>query len=48
MGGTLGTLFAPAGHEVVFFGYSRSQQKLKKLARGRGKRTGKHGDGRRT
>jgi predicted dinucleotide-binding enzyme len=32
MGGTLGTLFARAGHEVVF-SYSRSEQKLKRLAR---------------
>jgi predicted dinucleotide-binding enzyme len=32
MGGKLGTLFARAGHRVVFT-YSRSEQKLKKLAR---------------
>jgi predicted dinucleotide-binding enzyme len=32
MGGKLGTLFARAGHEVVF-SYSRSQQKLEHLAR---------------
>ncbi len=32
MGGKLGTLFARAGHEVVF-SYSRSQRKLEKLAR---------------
>jgi predicted dinucleotide-binding enzyme len=32
MGGKLGTLFARAGHEVVF-SYSRSEQKLQKLAR---------------
>jgi len=32
MGGKLGTLFAHAGHEVVF-SYARSEQKLKKLAR---------------
>ena len=32
MGGKLGTIFAQAGHEVVF-SYSRSEQKLKKLAR---------------
>ncbi len=32
MGGKLGTIFARAGHEVVF-SYSRSEQKLKKLAR---------------
>lgn len=31
MGGKLGTLFARAGHEVVF-SYSRSEQKLKMLA----------------
>jgi predicted dinucleotide-binding enzyme len=33
MGGKLGTLFARAGHEVVF-SYARSAQKLKRLARG--------------
>src|SRR5438132_3915839 len=32
MGGKLGTLFARAGHDVVF-SYARSEQKLKKLAR---------------
>ncbi|ATB39807.1 oxidoreductase [Cystobacter fuscus] len=32
MGGKLGTLFARAGHEVVF-SYSRSQEKLKALVR---------------
>src|SRR5206468_1914102 len=32
MGGKLGTLFARAGHEVVF-SYARSDQKLNKLAR---------------
>lgn len=32
MGGKLGTLFARAGHEVVF-SYARSTQKLKRLAR---------------
>ena len=32
MGGTLGTLFARAGHEVVV-SYTRSEQKLKTLAR---------------
>src|SRR6266446_5345166 len=32
MGGKLGTLFARAGHEVVF-SYARSEQKLEKLAR---------------
>ena len=31
MGGKLGTLFARAGHDVVF-SYARSQQKLKRLA----------------
>src|SRR5712691_5003899 len=33
MGGKLGTIFARAGHEVVF-SYARSNGKLKKLARG--------------
>ena len=32
MGAKLGTLFARAGHDVVF-GYARSEEKLKKLAR---------------
>jgi len=32
MGGKLGTIFARAGHEVVF-SYARSSEKLKKLAR---------------
>ncbi len=32
MGGKLGTLFARAGHEVIF-SYARSEEKLKKLAR---------------
>jgi 8-hydroxy-5-deazaflavin:NADPH oxidoreductase len=32
MGGKLGTLFARAGHEVVF-SYARSQEKLKRLAK---------------
>ena len=32
MGGKLGTIFARAGHEVVF-SYARSQKKLEKLAR---------------
>jgi len=32
MGGKLGTIFARAGHEVVF-SYARSEQKLKKLGR---------------
>jgi predicted dinucleotide-binding enzyme len=33
MGGKLGTIFARGGHEVVF-SYARSEEKLKKLARG--------------
>jgi predicted dinucleotide-binding enzyme len=37
MGGKLGTLFARAGHEVVF-SYSRSRQKLEQLARNAGGR----------
>lgn len=32
MGGKLGTIFARAGHEVIF-SYARSEEKLKKLAR---------------
>jgi len=32
MGGKLGTIFARAGHEVVF-SYARSNEKLKRLAR---------------
>lgn len=36
MGGTLGTLFARAGHEVVF-SYAHSEQKLKRLARQAGR-----------
>src|ERR1700693_4286113 len=32
MGGKLGTIFTEAGHDVVF-SYSRSQRKLKRLAR---------------
>src|SRR5438046_4724901 len=36
MGGKLGTIWARAGHEVVF-SYARSEQKLKKLARDAGK-----------
>lgn len=41
MGGKLGTIFARAGHDVVF-SYARSQKKLVKLARDAGKnaRTG--------
>ncbi len=41
MGGKLGTLFARAGHEVIF-SYARSEQKLKRLAReaGGGARAG--------
>ena len=37
MGGKLGTIFARAGHDVVF-SYSRSEQKLKRLARQAGER----------
>jgi hypothetical protein len=37
MGGKLGTLFARAGHEVVF-SYARSERKLKRLAREAGGR----------
>ena len=37
MGGKLGTLFARAGHDVVF-SYSHSEQKLKRLARQGGER----------
>lgn len=37
MGGKLGTIFARAGHDVVF-SYARSEQKLKRLARKAGKR----------
>ena len=37
MGGKLGTIFARAGHDVVF-SYARSEQKLKRLARAAGKR----------
>src|SRR3954468_524384 len=39
MGGKLGTLFARAGHEVVF-SYARSEEKLKRLARRAGSRYG--------
>ncbi|HEX6623630.1 MAG TPA: NAD(P)-binding domain-containing protein [Pyrinomonadaceae bacterium] len=35
MGGKLGTIFTRAGHEEVF-SYSRSEQKLKNLARNAG------------
>ena len=35
MGGKLGTIFARAGHEVVF-SYARSQDKLSRIARGAG------------
>src|SRR6266699_2457179 len=35
MGAKLGTIFARAGHEVVF-SYARSEQKLKRLARAAG------------
>jgi 8-hydroxy-5-deazaflavin:NADPH oxidoreductase len=37
MGGKLGTIFARAGHEVVF-SYARSERKLKRLAREAGER----------
>src|SRR5438128_7828071 len=37
MGGKLGTLFARAGHDVVF-SYSHSERKLKRLAREAGER----------
>jgi predicted dinucleotide-binding enzyme len=37
MGGKLGTLFARAGHDVVF-SYARTERKLKRLARDAGKR----------
>jgi len=37
MGGKLGTIFARAGHEVVF-SYARSERKLKRLAREAGRR----------
>jgi 8-hydroxy-5-deazaflavin:NADPH oxidoreductase len=45
MGGKLGTLFARAGHEVVF-SYSHSEQKLNRLAReaGRNARAGTPAD----
>ena len=45
MGGKLGTIFARAGHDVVF-SYARTEQKLKKLAReAKGKaRAGSPGD----
>src|SRR5262245_16675176 len=36
MGGKLGTIFARAGHEVVFT-YARTREKLEKLAREAGK-----------
>ena len=36
MGGKLGTIFARAGHDVVF-SYARSQQKLNRLAREAGR-----------
>ena len=37
MGGKLGTIFAKAGHDVVF-SYARSQRKLNRLARQAGRR----------
>src|SRR4029079_5011091 len=39
MGGKLGTIFARAGHEVVF-SYARRQEKLKRLARDAGGKAG--------
>ena len=36
MGGKLGTLFAKAGHEVVFFSYAKTAGKLDRLAKGAG------------
>ena len=39
MGGKLGTLFARAGHQVVF-SYSRSSKKLEKIAREAGTNAG--------
>ena len=39
MGAKLGTIFARAGHEVVF-SYARSEQKLRALARDAGARAG--------
>ncbi|MCS4504597.1 NAD(P)-binding domain-containing protein [Arhodomonas aquaeolei] len=39
MGGTLGTIWAMAGHEVTF-SYARTPGKLDRLARGAGARTG--------
>jgi predicted dinucleotide-binding enzyme len=41
MGGTLGTILARVGHEVVF-SYSRSRTKLERLARDAGGRAGGH------
>jgi len=41
MGGKLGTIFARAGHEVIF-SYARSEQKLKTLAR-KAKGNARHG-----
>ena len=38
MGGKLGTIFAKAGHDVVF-SYARSQRKLNRLAREAGRTT---------
>ena len=37
MGGKLGTIFARAGHDVVF-SHAHSERKLKRLAREAGKR----------
>ena len=43
MGAKLGTIFARAGHDVVF-SYSRSEKKLQKLARDTGARAGTPAD----
>jgi 8-hydroxy-5-deazaflavin:NADPH oxidoreductase len=43
MGAKLGTIFAQAGHEVVF-SYARSKEKLKKLARDANARAGTPGE----
>jgi len=39
MGGKLGTIFARAGHEVIF-SYARSEEKLKRLVLDAGGKTG--------
>jgi len=43
MGAKLGTIFARAGHEVVF-SYARKKQKLERLARDAGKTAQRSGD----